>query len=169
MTGASEEGRRAVQRDPLAALTRPLAIAGGLVSIVIALVVTVHVCLRWVFNSAVPGDIELVQIGTAVTIFAFFPFCQSRRGNIMVDTFTTHLPPRMRDRLDALWDLVFSGMMVIIAWRLCIGAYDAARSHTVSMILELPTGWAIAFCALSAALLAAVAAATALRLLRTGS
>jgi TRAP-type C4-dicarboxylate transport system permease small subunit len=166
MAETTGEGGQSAREGPLAALTRPLAIAGGLLSVGLAIIVTVHVCLRWLFNSQVPGDIELVQIGTALTIFAFFPLCQSRRGNIVVDSFTTHMSRRGRDRLDALWDLVYAGMAFIIAWRLAVGAWDTMRSNTVSMILELPTGWAIAACALAAAFLAVVAIATSLRLLR---
>jgi TRAP-type C4-dicarboxylate transport system permease small subunit len=166
MTDPTGEGGHSVREGPLAALTRPLAIAGGVLSLVLALIVTVHVCLRWLFNSQVPGDIELVQIGTALSIFAFFPLCQSRRGNIVVDSFTTRMRPRGRDLLDALWDLVYAGAAAIIAWRLVVGAWDTMRSNTVSMILGLPTGWAVAACALAAAFLAAVAVATALRLLR---
>lgn len=166
MADTTGEGGQQVHEGPLAVLTRPLAIAGGLLSVGLAVIVTVHVCLRWLFNSQVPGDIELVQIGTALTIFAFFPLCQSRRGNIVVDSFTTHMSRRGRDLLDALWDLVYAGMAFIIAWRLAVGAWDTMRSNTVSMILELPTGWAIAACAVAAAFLALVAIATSLRLLR---
>jgi TRAP-type C4-dicarboxylate transport system permease small subunit len=129
------EGGQAVREGALSALTRPLAIAGGFLSLAIAATVTVHVILRWIFNSAVPGDIELVQMGTALSIFAFFPLCQSRRGNIVVDTFTSALPQRWRDGLDALWDLVYALMATIIAWRLAVGAFDTMRSNTVSMML----------------------------------
>jgi TRAP-type C4-dicarboxylate transport system permease small subunit len=109
-----------------------------------------------------------VQIGTALAVFAFLPLCQSRRGNIMVDTFTTWLPPSAQRGLDALWDIVYALMAAIIAWRLCVGAYDTIRSNTVSMMLGLPSGWAIAACAAMAGLLALVAVATARRLMRSG-
>ena len=168
MTQSSGEGGQAVREGPLAAVTRPLAIAGGLLMLAVAATVTVNVLLRWLFNSAVSGDIELVQIGTAVAVFAFLPLCQSRRGNIVVDTFTTELPQRLRNGLDALWDLVYVAMALIIAWRLGVGAWDTIRSNTVSMMLGLPTGWAIAACAVMAAFLATVAVATALRVLRSG-
>jgi TRAP-type C4-dicarboxylate transport system permease small subunit len=168
MTHASGEGGQAVREGPLAAVTRPLAIAGGLLMLAGAATVTVNVLLRWLFNTAVSGDIELVQIGTAVAIFAFLPLCQSRRGNIVVDTFTTGLPARVRNGLDALWDLVYAAMALIIAWRLGVGAWDTVRSNTVSMMLGLPTGWAIAACAAMAVFLASVAIATALRMLRSG-
>ena len=44
------------------------------------------------------GDFELVQMATAIAVFSFLPYCQARRGNIVVDTFTSWLP-RARQRL----------------------------------------------------------------------
>ncbi len=163
MSEVSEGGMK-VREGPLAAFTRPLAIAGGLLMIAVAVMVTVSVTMRWLINESVPGDIELVQIGTAVAVFAFLPICQARRGNIMVDTFTLRLPRRLQLMLDALWDLAYAGITAIIAWRLGVGAWDTIRSNTVSMMLGLPTGWAIAACAVMAAFLSIVAIATALRL-----
>jgi TRAP-type C4-dicarboxylate transport system permease small subunit len=128
--------------------------------------VTVNILLRWLFASAVQGDIEIAQIGTALAVFAFLPLCQSRRCNIVVDTFTSGLPKRVQDALDALWDLVYAAMMLMIAWRLGVGAWDTIRSNTVSMMLGLPTGWAIAACSAMAAFLSVVGVATAIRLLR---
>jgi TRAP-type C4-dicarboxylate transport system permease small subunit len=160
------EGGVPVHDGPLAAWTRPLAIAGGLIMLSSAIMVVVSISLRWFISYSVPGDIELVQIASALAVFCFLPLCQGRRGNIMVDTFTTKLPPRIRDGLDALWDLVYALMMAIIAWRLVVGAWDSLRSNTVSMMLNLPVGWAIAACSVMAALLTLVAVATATRKLR---
>jgi TRAP-type C4-dicarboxylate transport system permease small subunit len=158
------EGGMKVREGPLAAFTRPLAIAGGLLMIAVSIMVTVSVVMRWLINESVPGDIELVQIGTALAIFAFLPICQARRGNIMVDTFTLRLPKQAQAMLDASWDLCYAGIAAIIAWRLSVGAWDTIRSNTVSMMLGLPTGWAIAACSAMVAFLALVAVATALRL-----
>lgn len=166
MTQGTGEGGAAVREGPLAALTRPLAIAGGMIMTAVAVMITASVLLRWLMDSSVPGDIELVQIGTAVAIFAFLPLCQSRRGNIMVDTFTSRLPARIRNALDAAWDIAYAGIALLIAWRLGVGAWDTIRSNTVSMMLGLPTGWAIAACAVMAVLVAVVAVATAIRMMR---
>ena len=166
MTEAPAGTGSAVPPTGLARVSRALAVAGGFVLVVISALVTVNVVLRWLFTSAVPGDIELVQLGTALAVFAFLPLCQSHRGNIMVDTFTTWMPKPVQRFLDALWDLAYALIAAVIAWRLCVGAYDTIRSNTVSMVLGLPTGWAIAACAAMAALLALVAASTAWRLMR---
>lgn len=152
---------------PLVAITRPLAIAGGLLMLLLAGVVTVSVVMRWTINVSVPGDIELVQIATALAVFSFLPLCQAMRGNIMVDTFTARLPLRARNILDATWDLVYALFAAVIAWRLAVGAWDTLRSNTISMMLGLPIGWAIAACAAAALFLAIVAAATAIAVLRS--
>jgi TRAP-type C4-dicarboxylate transport system permease small subunit len=132
----------------------------------VAVMVVVSVVMRWLTAFSVPGDIELVQIATALAVFAFLPLCQSVRGNISVDTFTNWLPKRARDGLDALWDTVYAVAALIIAWRLAVGALDTLRSRTVSMMLGLPIGWAMAACAAMAAVLGVVAVATALQLMR---
>jgi TRAP-type C4-dicarboxylate transport system permease small subunit len=166
MTQATGEGGTPVREGPLAALTQPLAIAGGIIMTAVAAMITANVLMRWLMDSSVPGDIELVQIGTALAIFAFLPLCQSRRGNIMVDTFTSRLPARVRNALDAAWDIAYAGIALLIAWRLGVGAWDTIRSNTVSMMLGLPTGWAIAACGVMAAFIAVVALATAIRMIR---
>jgi TRAP-type C4-dicarboxylate transport system permease small subunit len=145
---------------------RLLAIAGGLLMIAIAALVTTSVLLRWITDNGISGDFELVQIGLAVSIFAFLPICALRRGNVMVDTFTGRLPSVARRAIDAVWGFVYGGIAALIAWRLAVGARDTIASNTGSMVLGLPYGWAIAICAVLAGLLALTAVWAALRLLR---
>jgi TRAP-type C4-dicarboxylate transport system permease small subunit len=158
---AGEVGPRPAGFSP----TRALAVGGGILMLAAALLVTASVLLRWITGYSIEGDIELVQIATALAVFAFLPLCQSRRGNIMVDTFTTRLPGAAQRTLDALWDVVYAVAAAAIGWRLAVGAIDTIGSKTVSMMLGLPTGWAIAACAIMALFLALIAVLTALRTL----
>lgn len=151
----------------LAQLSWPLAVAGGLLLLGVAGLVVVSVLMRWLLGTSVPGDIELVQIATALSVFSFLPICQAHRGNIMVDTFTTWLPRSVQRAIDALWDFVYAFVMAVIAWRLAIGAFDTFKSNTVSMMLGLPIGWAIGACAVMAAFLVAVAVSTGWVMLRS--
>ncbi len=152
---------------PLARLSGWLAILGGLLVVGLSLLVTGSVLKRWTTDQGVNGDFELVQTGLALAVFAFLPFCQARRGNIMVDTFTARLPLRVQRALDGLWDLVFAAAAGLIAWRLAEGARDAFTSNTTSMVLALPIGYAIAACAAMAGLLAVVCLLTALERFRS--
>ena len=153
---------------PLVAGTAALATAGSLLVIAVAVLVVGSVVRRWLADDAILGTVEIVETATALAVFSFLPLCQARRGNVVVDTFTTGLPLRARNALDAFWDLVYAGAAALIAWQLLQGARDTISSRTTSMMLGLPTGYAIAACAGMAALLAVVAAATAVRLLRSG-
>src|SRR5262245_13853501 len=91
-------------------LTRIVALGGGIVLLAAAILVCVSVLLRWVTSYSIPGDFEFVQISVALSAFAFLPYCQARRGHIFVETFTTRLPHRTRDWLDAMWELVYAGL-----------------------------------------------------------
>ncbi len=154
------------QRAVLAGITRPLAILGGLMVMTAAFVVMVSVAIRGSGLGAIGGDFEIVQMATALSVFCFLPYCQARRGNIVVDTFTNWLPQRARDLLDALWDIVYAVMAGIIAVQLLRGAMDTIRSNTVSMVLGLPTGWAIGVASVLAAILCIVTLATAWAMIR---
>jgi TRAP-type C4-dicarboxylate transport system permease small subunit len=143
-----------------------LALLGGLLMAGVAGLVAFSVAKRWATNQGVNGDFEMVQIALALSVFAFLPLCQLRRGNVMVDTFTLRLPGAAQRGLDALWDLVFGAFAAFIAWRLWLGAADQIGSRTTSMVLALPTGYAIAACSAMAGFLALVCGLTALRRLR---
>jgi TRAP-type C4-dicarboxylate transport system permease small subunit len=143
-------------------LARLLALFGGALAVCLALLVSISITLRALGLGGVRGDFEFVQMGVALIVFAFMPWCQARRGNVMVDSFTTRLPPRFQAALDALWEVVFAGMMALIAWRLGAGALEAARSTTTTMVLLLPIAPAIAACAILAGFTALIALAMAI-------
>lgn len=147
-------------------LTRGIALAGGLLALGIAALVTTSVLRRWLFDQPIPGDFEFVQMATAIAVFAFLPLCQARGGNIIVDTFTSRLSAPSRNRLDAVWSLVYAGFMAVVSIGLFKGATEAFGYGTTTMVLGLPIWPAIAASALLCAVLVLVTLATALELVR---
>jgi Tripartite ATP-independent periplasmic transporters, DctQ component len=158
-----------------------IAILGGLLTLAVAFLVVTSVLGRWL--SGIPaaerlatafgvrlgpinGDFEMVQMATAIAVFAFLPYTQARRGNIFVDTFTGKLSARANAWIDAFWALVYAGMMGILTACLCVGALEHYRSGQTTMLLQLLVWPAIAICAALSALLTCVALATAVQLLR---
>ena len=148
---------------------RGIALIGGILLIALSVTVVVSVTLRsdLVGAAGVPGDFEIVQMATAIAAFCFLPWCQLKRGNIFVDTFTLKLPARWQRRIDAMWDIVYALVMALVAWRLAVGARAAFATGENSMVLQVPSYLPIALCSALAALVAAAAVVTALRLLRT--
>ena len=142
-----------------------VAILGGMLALALALLVTINVLGRWLFNVPINGDVELVQVGTALAVFAYMPYTQARRGNIIVDTFTGFLPLRLRNLIDAFWDIVFALFMGFCAVGLATGTREALSNGQATQQLQFVIWPVIALCAVLCALLAITAVATALRLL----
>lgn len=166
MTRNEEPERRNLVEAGLAPLTESIALIGGLLSLGLAGLVVVSVIGRWAGIGAIPGDFELVQIGTALSVFSFLPLCQTRRSNIVVDTFTGGLSRKTRAGIDAAWDLVYAFFMAVIGYCLSGGAIETLLNGTNSMVLGLPLGPVFILCALLAIFLAAVSVLTALKLLK---
>ena len=150
-------------------LTGAIAILGGLLALAVALLATASVLGRWLASAPIDGDFEYVKMATAVAVFAYLPYTQARRANIMVDTFTLWLPARARSFLDALWDLAYAALMGFIAFSLAFGTLDAIKSGETTMQRQLALWPSIALSTLLCALLAATAIVTAVRLLKAST
>ena len=100
------------------------------------------------------GDFELVEAGMAFSIFAFLPLCQLNRAHASVDIFTSVLPVRFNRILGAVIEIVFAGILVLIAWQLFEGTLSKRNSGQTTFLLEFPIWWAYAV-----SLVAAVVAA----------
>lgn len=103
---------------------RWLAFFGGLVLTAIALLTVVSIIGRALTGfglSPIPGDFELVEIGSAVAVFCFLPWCQLNRGHVRVDILNRVLPRRFNTFLDVLGDLAIAVIAMVITWRLWMG------------------------------------------------
>jgi TRAP-type C4-dicarboxylate transport system permease small subunit len=170
MSAEREEGTSRLA-GPLAGfverVTIGLAVAGGAILITFAALVTVSVVRRWLTSQGIPGDFELVQLGLAIAVFAFLPLGQLRNSNIFVDTFTARAPRWVQRGLDLLWTFTYFLIAALITWRMMIGAFETMRSGTTTMVLGVPTGWAILVSALLAAWLVIVTLSTIIRLIQS--
>ena len=119
-------------------LARTFAFLGGAVLVGITLMSVTSIAGRALLGKPVPGDFELVQVASAVAIAAFLPYCQLRRGNIIVDFFTTRTSARTQAVFDAIGALLFSAVMGLLAWRTTLGFMTVKASHEVTMIVGFP-------------------------------
>ncbi len=142
----------------LEALAEGLAFLGGAVMVCLIGMSVTSITLRTLTGKPVQGDFEMVQFACAIAIAAFLPWCQMRRGNIIVDFFTTGLPPRAQAWLDALGALLLGLVLGLVAWRAGYGAQTVFASGERGMISRIPV-W-IAYAAIVPSL--ALAAVTGL-------
>ena len=119
-------------------IARWLAIAGGLLLCLLAALVTLSVTGRSAFSMPVPGDFELVAIGTGLAVFAFLPWCQLTRGNVLVDFFMLRASTRVKICCDIVGSLLYLAIGVILTWRMTFGALDMYRYAEKSMTINFP-------------------------------
>jgi TRAP-type C4-dicarboxylate transport system permease small subunit len=128
-----------------------IALIGGAVLVALTLLTVISVVGRAAFSAPIPGDFELVEIGMAVAIFAFLPYCQIVRGNVIVDLFTAKASPRTRALLDALGNLLYTAIAVLLTWRVALGGLEVRGYGETTMVLRVPVWWgylpAVAFLA----------------------
>jgi TRAP-type C4-dicarboxylate transport system permease small subunit len=161
LAGPADRIGRALQR-----LSELFALFGGLVLTAIMLLSVASICGRDFFNRPIAGDFELVQIGCAIAVFAFLPWCQLRGGNIIVDFFTTKAGAPVRGTLDAMSHAILGFLAGLIAWRMCFGALDLFDYNDTTMVLGVPSWIGYVPAILSAALWSAVSFYTAWRSFR---
>lgn len=118
-----------------------LALAGAAVLFAISILSTYSVVGRWLFSSPVLGDVELVQMGAALSIAACLPYAQMRNANVIVDFFTLWAPPKVRRGMDVIAALLLAVCAAILGWRSTVGGLESFNYGESSMILAWPLWW----------------------------
>lgn len=143
----------------LYAIARFVAVCGGILLSAVALLVTVSVSGRS-FGYPVPGDFELVAIGTGVSVFAMLPYCQMVRGNVLVDFFMANAPVRAKAFCDFVGNIFFLLIAALLTWRMVYGGIDMYMNNEKSMTINFPRWTTFPISVLLMALLVAVIAYT---------
>jgi len=126
----------------LHAFTRWFAIAGGVGFVALVIMSLVSIIGRKIAATPVPGDIEIMQMGTAIASAAMLAFCEMERQHLRVDFFTAKLSAKTRHVLDALSHLVLAIVALVIAWRTGLSALSLNEAGETSVILGWPV-WAV--------------------------
>lgn len=124
---------------------RILAIIGGLLSCIMAAVVTVSVAGRYLLSWPIPGDYDIVGILCGTAIFAFLPYCQLMRGNVLADFFTQGAPPRFKAALDAAGNLLFLTATILFTWRMYYGLLEMRQSAEQIAAFAFYRWWTMPF------------------------
>lgn len=69
----------------------------------------------------IPGDFELVEAGTAVSVVCFMSWCQLNQGHVTVDIFTNQFGQRANALLILIGNSLIFIVAFVIAWRLWMG------------------------------------------------
>lgn len=122
----------------MVSLARVFAILAGILLTFITLMTCYSIVGREFLGSALLGDFELSGAATGAAIGMFMPWCQAKRGNIIVDFFTAKCSDSSNEVMDRLGALLLSLCFALLAWRTALGGMSAYASNSGTMILGFP-------------------------------
>lgn len=152
-------------------VARFLAIAGGLLLLVIVVLTCVSIAGRALFSAGIccgpiRGIYDYTEIGVATAIFAFLPWCQYRMGHASVDLFKSAMPDVMNRFLNVVMDVGMFALAFLVAHRLWLGMLDKQRYGETTLIAQVPVWIGYAACLVGAVGFVMVAAFCILRSVR---
>jgi len=127
-------------------LARLCAVLAGVLLTLITLMTCASLIGRNTTGWTIVGDFELAGSAAGAAIALFMPWCQLRRGHLMVDFFTARASVATQRRLDRFGALLLAAVMALMTWRTSLGGLNAWSSQAGSMMLGFPD-W-IVYCAM---------------------
>ncbi|MEN9630696.1 MAG: hypothetical protein RJA10_3924 [Pseudomonadota bacterium] len=122
----------------LESLAKGCAVLAGVLMTVITLMTCVSLIGRNTVGWTIVGDFELSGAAAGAAIALFLPWCQVRRGNIIVDFFTAKASAGTNARLDRIGSLLFALALGLMAWRTTVGGLNAWKSQSTTMMMGFP-------------------------------
>ena len=119
-------------------LAKLCAVLAGVLLTVITLITCVSLLGRNTIGWTIVGAFELSASAAGAAIALFMPWCQVRRGNIIVDFFTARASVATRQGLDRFGALLLALAMGLMTWRTSIGGVNAWVSQSGSMMMGFP-------------------------------
>lgn len=123
-------------------ITRYWALLGGLIILGVVAVNVYSVASIMLAGRPFPGVYEIVQVGTAMGMFMFLPYCQITGGNVTADIFTSGLGRRPLLALVGLGALCAIALAGILLWRMSYGLMDLITYRETTAIHQFPLWYA---------------------------
>ena len=129
----------------LETLAKACAVLAGVLLTVITLMTCVSLIGRNTTGWTLVGDFELSGAAAGAAVALFMPWCQFKRGNIIVDFFTTKASVGTQVALDRFGAFLFGVVMALMCWRSAVGGMSAWKTQASSMMLGFPEWLVYAF------------------------
>lgn len=129
------------------------ALIGGLVLIGVVLINSWSILGSAIFNKPFAGDFELTEMGAAIAIFCFLPYCQLVGANVSADIFTVNASPNFISIMSVFASLIAVAFSGLLFWRMSAGLIDYREYEEFTGILGIPIWWAFIPALISLALL----------------
>jgi TRAP-type C4-dicarboxylate transport system permease small subunit len=144
-----------------------LAVLGGLAMLLAALLVSISVIGRALFDTPIDGDYEFVKLAMGFAGFAVLPLTEAQGGHVAAETLIERVSLPQRQRIEAFWHLVQALVMGALGYAMALGALATKASGETTMQREIPLWPGIALACLLVVVTMIAALARARRLSKT--
>ncbi len=124
-------------------IAQGLALFGGLILVAVIVLTCVSIAGR----ALVPLDIgvgpirgiyDITEIGMAVAVFAFLPWCQFQQAHARVDMLEPVFPDTVNRMLNLIFNIAMFGVAAFGTWRLYLGMQDKLSFGETTLIAQIP-------------------------------
>lgn len=112
--------------------------AGASVLVMMMLLITMDVFLRYSFNRPLKGSFELVEFMMAVVICLGMAYTGVQKGHVAVELLVSRFSPRVQALIDSFNWLVSMGLFLLISWKAVAQARVVGLSGLASSVLHVP-------------------------------
>jgi TRAP-type C4-dicarboxylate transport system permease small subunit len=114
----------------------------GIIAIIILVAMmcftVLDIFLRAVFNSPIPGDVEIIEISMVCVGFFGLAWCAIRGMHIKVDLIVSFLPKRVQEVIDSINYIFGFVLCFVFAWRGVLEGLANRELKAVTSILKVP-------------------------------
>jgi TRAP-type C4-dicarboxylate transport system permease small subunit len=118
--------------------SRWLALCGLAALLLIAIMVTADVLMRWFANAPIEGVRDISGVAIAVAVSASLPTVLAKNENVTIRFVGRIFGPRTSGILDAFGSTVVLVVMTIMAWQFLRFSNEIAEAGDRTLILRVP-------------------------------
>lgn len=108
--------------------------------ILIAVLTTSDVISRSLFDFAIPGTIELVELMLACTVFLGMVYAATKQAHVRVTVLFTRFPKRIQRVLEPIMLFIGAVVFALVSWKLWLSGAGWIASNRHTAMLNVPVG-----------------------------
>lgn len=119
-------------------ITRVLVAIAGAVLAAMMFLTAMDVACRYVFNSPIPGALELAEYMMAIIVPFSIVYCAYHRSHVAVELIVEKFPKKVQMLLDVVMTIITVVVVTLICWQNFIYIGEMYHSERTSTVLLIP-------------------------------
>ncbi|SHO43864.1 TRAP-type C4-dicarboxylate transport system, small permease component [Desulfopila aestuarii DSM 18488] len=114
------------------------------------------VIFRYLFNSPIPGALELIEFLMAIIVPFSIAYCAKLKAHVTVDLVVERFPAKVRSILRFIITSISCVFVTLICWQNFAYIFETYQSNLTSAVLKIPAAPFVAAAAIGTAVFAII-------------